>query len=107
MHKCVKPVNCLTDLKKTKLPEMHTWSQLLKHVKLSVRNIGATLDPSLSFGFHISKVIQSCFRHLKSVVIVDLVLSFKDNKSIIRVFITSCLDHFNDLVLMEEKEAKI
>ncbi|MGL4878764.1 hypothetical protein, partial [Paraclostridium dentum] len=66
-------------------------------VKPVARNLGVLFDCNLSFEHHITKLVQSCFYHLRNIAKIRPMLNFNDAETIIHAFISSRLDYCNSL----------
>ena len=66
-------------------------------VKPVAKNLGVWFDSNLSFERHITKLIQSCFYHLRNISKISSILTFKDTETIVHAFISSRLDYCNSL----------
>ena len=70
---------------------------LVDAIKPSARNLGVWFDGNLSFEQHTTKLVQSCFYHLRNISKIRSFLSFKDTEIILHAFISSRLDYCNSL----------
>ena len=64
----------------------------------SVRSLGVTLDPTLSFQQHISTVCRSAYFELRKISSVRHLLSAEATKTLVCAFIFSKLDYCNSLL---------
>ena len=64
----------------------------------SVRNLGVTVDCSLSFRTHISRVVSSCFYQLRRLKDSIKSLPFDTAKTIMNCFVISRIDYCNSLL---------
>ena len=65
----------------------------------SVRNLGVTVDSSLSFRTHVNRVVSSCFRHLRRIKGSLKALPQETAKSLANCFVVSRLDYLSRLPL--------
>src|SRR6218665_3299986 len=65
----------------------------------SVRNLGVTFDPHLSFSNHISNLSRSCFMHIRDLRRIRPMLDFKTASTIATSIVHSKLDYCNSLFL--------
>src|SRR6218665_2622849 len=65
----------------------------------SVRNLGVTFDPHLSFSNHISNLSCSCFMHIRDLRRIRPMLDFKTVSTIATSIVHSKLDYCNSLFL--------
>src|SRR6218665_3236389 len=65
----------------------------------SVRNLGVTFDPHLSFSNHISNVSRSCFMHIRDFRRIRPMLDFKTASTIATSIVHSKLHYCNSLFL--------
>ena len=70
---------------------------LTTNLKPTVKNLGVTFDPDLSFEPHIKKVTQSAFYHLRNISKIKSFLSTPDLAKVIHALIFSRLDYCNSL----------
>ena len=70
---------------------------LSTNLKPTVKNLGVTFDPDLSFEPHIKKVTQSAFYHLRNISKIKSFLSTPDLSKVIHALIFSRLDYCNSL----------
>ena len=75
------------------------------NIKLSqtVRNLGVTLDQTLSFQQHISDVCRTCYLELRRISTIRHYLSEDATKTLICVFVLSRLDYCNALLSESQK----
>jgi len=64
----------------------------------SVRNLGVTIDCSLTFRTHISRVVSSCFYQLRRLKDSIKSLPFDTAKTIMNCFVISRIDYCNSLL---------
>uniref|UniRef100_A0A8C7TQS6 Reverse transcriptase domain-containing protein n=1 Tax=Oncorhynchus mykiss TaxID=8022 RepID=A0A8C7TQS6_ONCMY len=64
----------------------------------TVKDIGVTLDPDLSFDKHIKTVSRTAFFHLRNIAKIRNFLSKNDAEKFIHAFVTSRLDYCNALL---------
>uniref|UniRef100_A0A4W5LFQ7 Reverse transcriptase domain-containing protein n=1 Tax=Hucho hucho TaxID=62062 RepID=A0A4W5LFQ7_9TELE len=64
----------------------------------TVKDLGVTLDPDLSFDEHIKTVSRTAFFHLRDIVKIRNFLSKNDAEKLIHAFVTSRLDYCNALL---------
>ncbi|CDQ75224.1 unnamed protein product [Oncorhynchus mykiss] len=64
----------------------------------TVKDLGVTLDPDLSFDEHIKTVSSTAFFHLRNVAKIRNFLSRNDAEKFIHAFVTSRLDYCNALL---------
>src|SRR6218665_649615 len=67
----------------------------------SVRNLGVTSDPRLSFSYHISNLPGSCFMHIPDLHRIRPMLDFKSASTIATSIVHSKLDYCNFLCLLK------
>ena len=65
----------------------------------SVRNLGVTLDPTLSFEHHISNVCKACYLELRRISSIRRFLTQDALKTLISAFVLSRLDYCNSLLV--------
>src|SRR6218665_2954306 len=65
----------------------------------SVRNLGVTFDPHLSFSNHISNLSRSCLMHIRDLRRIRPMLDFKTASTIATSIVPSKLDYCNSLFL--------
>ena len=65
--------------------------------KPTVRNLGVTFDPSLSFTQHIKSTTKSAFFHLRNLARIRPLLTLSDAETLVHAFITSRIDYCNAL----------
>ncbi len=63
----------------------------------TVKNLGITLDPSLTFDVYISQLCKAAFFQLRRIAKLRPYVSPKDAESLVHAFITSRLDYCNVL----------
>ena len=70
------------------------------NIKLSqnVRNLGVTLDQTLSFQQHILNVCRTCYLELRTISTIRHYLSEEATKTLICAFVLSRLDYYNALL---------
>ena len=70
------------------------------NIKLSqtVRNLGVTLDQTLSFQQHISNVCHTCYLEVRTISTIHHYLSEDATKTLICMFVLSKLDYCNALL---------
>ena len=66
--------------------------------KISVRNLGVTLDSSLSMHNHVSMVTRSCYMHLRNISRIRSYLTKDTAKSLVHASVISRLDYANSLM---------
>ena len=66
--------------------------------KISVRNLGVTLDSSLSMHNHVSMVTRSCYMHLRNIRRIRSYLTKDTAKSLVHASVISRLDYANSLM---------
>ena len=64
----------------------------------SVRNMGVTMDSSLSFLLHVNHVVSSSFYQLRRIKCSVKALSFDTAKSLVNCFAISRIDYRNSLL---------
>lgn len=64
----------------------------------TVKDLGVTLDPDLSFEEHIKTVSRTAFFHLRNIAKIRNFLSKNDAEKLIHAFVTSRLDYCNALL---------
>ncbi|CDQ73217.1 unnamed protein product [Oncorhynchus mykiss] len=64
----------------------------------TVKDLGVTLDPDLSFDEHIKTVSRTAFFHLCNIAKIKNFLSKNDAEKLIHAFVTSRLDYSNALL---------
>ena len=64
----------------------------------TVKNLGVTLDPDLSFEEHIKYVSRVAYFHLRNIAKIRNFLSKTDAEKLIHAFVTSRLDYCNALL---------
>ena len=64
----------------------------------TVKDLGVTLDPDLSFDKHIKIVSRTAFFHLRNIVKIRNFLSKNDAEKCIHAFVTSRLDYCSALL---------
>src|ERR1700733_5174853 len=69
----------------------------------SVRNLGVTFDPHLSFSNHISNLSRTCFLHIRDLRRIRPMLDFKTASTIATSIVHSKLDYCNSLFLNLER----
>src|SRR6218665_3725454 len=87
---------------KTQLIWLSTRQQLLKldfAFLTSVRDLGVTLDNTLSFSAHISNLSRSSFYHLRRLRAVRRSVSMPSFKSMVNAFVCSRIDYCNSLLI--------
>ncbi|XP_067097450.1 uncharacterized protein [Osmerus mordax] len=62
-----------------------------------VKNLGVTMDPDLSFEYHIKQITRTAFFHLRNIAKILKFLSKDDAEKLIHAFVTSRLDYCNVL----------
>ena len=62
-----------------------------------VRNIGVTLDPSLSFDKHLNNIVRDCNFHLRNFHTIKFFLDRQSLVILINALITSRIDYYNSL----------
>ena len=70
----------------------------LIHTSTSVRNLGVTLDQTLSFQEHISSVCRSCYLELRRIGSTRHLLTADATKILVSAFVLSRLDYCNSLL---------
>src|SRR6218665_1774075 len=65
----------------------------------SVRDLGVTLDNTLSFSAHISNLFRSSFYHLRRLRAVRRSVSMPVFKSMVHAFVCSRIDYCNSLLI--------
>ena len=76
---------------------MPSAGSLLKHIKPVAKNLGFWFDSNLNFEQQTTKLVQSCFYHLRNISKIWSILSFKDTGAILNTFISSHLGYCNSL----------
>ncbi len=71
---------------------------VIVHPSPTVCNFGVLFDSALCFEPHSNQLVKSCFYQLHNIVHLRQSLNFKDAKTVIHAFITSCLDYCNCLL---------
>uniref|UniRef100_A0A8K9WPT9 Reverse transcriptase domain-containing protein n=1 Tax=Oncorhynchus mykiss TaxID=8022 RepID=A0A8K9WPT9_ONCMY len=64
----------------------------------TVKDLGVTLDPDLSFEEHIKTISRTAFFHLRNIAKIRNFLSKNDAEKLIHAFVTSRLDYCNALL---------
>lgn len=64
----------------------------------SVRNLGVTVDSSLSFCTHVNRVVSSCFYQLRRIKSSLKALPLETAKTLVNCFVVSRLDYCNSLL---------
>ena len=64
----------------------------------SIRNLGVTVDSSLSFRTHVNRVVSSCFHQLRRIKGSPKALPQETAKSLVNCFVVSRLDYCNSLL---------
>ena len=64
----------------------------------SVRNLGVTVDSSLSFRTHVNRVVSSCFHQLRGIKSSLKALPQETAKSLVNCFVVSRFDYCNSLL---------
>uniref|UniRef100_A0AAZ3P0E4 Reverse transcriptase domain-containing protein n=1 Tax=Oncorhynchus tshawytscha TaxID=74940 RepID=A0AAZ3P0E4_ONCTS len=64
----------------------------------TVKDLGVTLDPDLSFDEHIKTVSRTAFFHPRNIAKIRIFLSKNDAEKLIHAFVTSRLDYCNALL---------
>uniref|UniRef100_A0A8C7KH24 Reverse transcriptase domain-containing protein n=1 Tax=Oncorhynchus kisutch TaxID=8019 RepID=A0A8C7KH24_ONCKI len=64
----------------------------------TVKDLGVTLDPDLSFEEHIKTISRTAFFHLHNIAKIRNFLSKSDAEKFIHAFVTSRLDYYNALL---------
>ena len=64
----------------------------------TVKDLGVTLDPDLSFDEHIKTVSRTAFFHLRNIAKIRHFLSKNDAEKLIHAFVTSRLDYCNAIL---------
>lgn len=67
------------------------------NLKTVAKNLGVWFNSDLSFEWHTTKLVQSCFYHLRNIAKIRSILSFKDTEILLHAFISSRLDYCNSL----------
>ena len=70
---------------------------LAPNVTKTAKNLGVFFDNHLNFEYHIKKVTQSCFYHLRNIAKIKPVISSLDLEKIMHAFVSSRLDYCNGL----------
>ena len=70
---------------------------LANNVKQNAKNLGVFFDNKMNLEFHIKKITQSCFYHLRNIAKIKSILTSQDLEQIIHAFISSRLDYCNGL----------
>lgn len=68
---------------------------LVDHKKPAASNLGIWFDFNLNFELHTTKLVQSCFYHLRNIAKIRSFITFKDTATILHAFISSRLDYCN------------
>lgn len=68
------------------------------HPSQSVRDIGVTIDSTLSMAPHINSTCKGAFHHLRSIAIIRKYLSEKTTEILVHAFVTSKLDFCDSLL---------
>lgn len=75
----------------------HSLGPFSAHAQRTVRNIGVSLDQSLSLDSHVSQLNSSSFFHLRNIAKLRSVVTRVEMEVIIHAFISSRLDYCNAL----------
>jgi hypothetical protein len=89
-------------IKKIPDPTIHLSTDSSSHAFVtdsSVRNLGVTFDPNLSFSNHISNLSRTCFLHIRDLRRIRPMLDFKTASTIATSIVHSKLDYCNSLFL--------
>ena len=65
---------------------------------LTAKDVGVTLDESLSMAPHVTAVCKSAFFHLRNISKIRKFLNMETTKSLVHAFITSKVDYCNSLL---------
>src|SRR6218665_264299 len=84
-------------IKKIPDPSIHLSDNSSSTSFTSVRNLGVTFDPHLSFSNHISNLSRSCFIHIRDLRRIRPMLDFKTASTIATSIVHSKLDYCNSL----------
>ena len=70
---------------------------LASNVTDIAKNLGIFFDSHMNLEFHVNKVTQSCFYHLRNIKKIKPILTTQDLEKIIHAFVSSRLDYCNGL----------
>ena len=70
---------------------------LASNVTKTAKNLGVFFDNHMNLEYHVKKVTQSCFYHLRNIAKIKPVISPSDLEKIMHAFVSSRLDYCNGL----------
>ncbi len=73
---------------------MPSAGSLLKHIKPVAKNLSVWFDSNLSFEQNTTKLVQTCFYHLRNISRIRSILSLKDAEAILHTLISSRLNYY-------------
>lgn len=82
-----------------------TAGSLVEQIKPVAWNLGIWFDGNLGFEQHTTKLVQSCFRHLRNISKIRSIITFKYRETIQHAFISSRLDHCNSLFTCQNQKS--
>uniref|UniRef100_A0A8C6P6I6 Reverse transcriptase domain-containing protein n=1 Tax=Nothobranchius furzeri TaxID=105023 RepID=A0A8C6P6I6_NOTFU len=74
-------------------------STLPLNLKSCATSLGVKLDSDLSMSSQVNATVKSCFFQLRRITRLKSILKLLDLESVIHVFITSCLDYANSVLI--------
>ena len=82
---------------KPDLFSIKVWDQII-HPKMSLKNIGAIFDETVSMLPQVNSICKSAFFHLRSISRIRKYLSRTATERLVHAFVTSKLDSYNSLL---------
>ena len=93
MHITFKRTEHLQDL-----PTSVTISNAHIPFKLSVKNIGSTLDCHLTMNAHVSNIVRTCYFELRRLAFIRIFLTNTASATLVSAFVFSRIDYCNSLL---------